>query len=388
MWIINAMNDILSTDRFRNMRRVTVGDLRSRNGNAFRRRRNTAFVIPLENNTYYSEQNFSFGEIVLLNLLYDIKNVENESLVLIDELELALHPAAQIRLIEYLKDLSEKNNLTVLISTHSASIIKMQKDVILLEKDDEKINVYYNCPPAKSIGAIGMREDTMPDIIAIVEDDMAKFMLSALIKKYNESMNTPNFLDIRILSVGGYSNVIDFYIEANSYVFYDNTYFIAYLDNDVKTDVFDYPNFVNSNILDKYNVNKRMIKFLPFTPEILLYKQLKKQKSKTISYIREAYNNQLAYYCIDDVENFENYDSLLTVCNTAADYKALKNSRGKVRNDCKKSVKKAVESLSDQLNATSDELYRLIFKISIEDLCNNNEIDIRASLFYMMNRKK
>lgn len=109
------------------MQRITVGDLRSRTGNADKRRRNTAFAIPLGGNRFYTEQNFSFGEIVLLNLLYDIESVEKDSLVLVDELEMALHPSAQIRLMQYLSELSEQNNLTVLISTHSASIIKAQK---------------------------------------------------------------------------------------------------------------------------------------------------------------------------------------------------------------------------------------------------------------------
>lgn len=46
--------------------------------------------------------------------------------------------------------------------------------MILLEKAICGISVYKSCPPAKAIGAIGMREDTMADIIVIVEDEMAK----------------------------------------------------------------------------------------------------------------------------------------------------------------------------------------------------------------------
>ena len=47
-------------------------------------------------NQYYSEKNFSFGEILILNLLIGLKSMQSNSLLLIDEFELALHPKVQI----------------------------------------------------------------------------------------------------------------------------------------------------------------------------------------------------------------------------------------------------------------------------------------------------
>ena len=126
------------------MTRITTGDLRRGKKSAYGRR-NTAYVIPLGKNQYYSEQNFSFGEIVMLNLLLDIEDTKDGSLLLIDELELALHPSAQIRLITILRKIAEEKNLTIIISTHSSSIIKSQKNVILLEDcGDNIINLNYS----------------------------------------------------------------------------------------------------------------------------------------------------------------------------------------------------------------------------------------------------
>ena len=83
---------------------------------------------------------------------------------------MAIHPSAQIRLIDCLNDIAREKGLTIIISTHSASIIRAQKDVIFLETySNGRINCIYHCPPAKAIGAIGMREDTNPDIISLVE---------------------------------------------------------------------------------------------------------------------------------------------------------------------------------------------------------------------------
>lgn len=71
--------------------------------------------------------------------------------------------------------------------------------MILLEEGNEsgQIDVMYHCPPAKAIGAIGMREDTMPDIVILVEDDMAK----ALFMELKESI-FPIIQNRRILIFG------------------------------------------------------------------------------------------------------------------------------------------------------------------------------------------
>lgn len=54
-------------------------------------------------------------------------------LVLIDELELALHPSAADTVTLLFKGNGRRKGLTILITTHSASLIRSQKDVILLE---------------------------------------------------------------------------------------------------------------------------------------------------------------------------------------------------------------------------------------------------------------
>jgi predicted ATP-dependent endonuclease of OLD family len=56
--------------------------------------------------------------------------------VLIDELELALHPFSQIALYELLDTLSRNNRLTIIVSTHSVSLIRAVKQsrLLLLER--------------------------------------------------------------------------------------------------------------------------------------------------------------------------------------------------------------------------------------------------------------
>lgn len=383
-WLIDALNRILNTNRFSDMIRITVGDLRSRTGNADRRRRNTAFAIP-KGRSYYTEQNFSFGEIVLLNLLYDIENVEDNSLVLVDELELALHPSAQIRLMQYLEEMSFQKKLTILISTHSASIIKAQKSVILLEKQIHEIKVYNECPPAKAIGAIGMREDVMPDIILIVEDEMAKTFLLSLVRKYIELCPDSSYLDIRILGVGGYQNIINFYVEADNYIFYENVYVAAFLDKDVETDIIPYSIYGNRDIIDLYNQNKRKIHFLPYTPELLLYKELKDEREYILDKIKMEYcNHQVSYQVVENI-NIAEYEENMLDFTSQAEYNAALEVRGGVRGKCKNETRRIVKNLSSQLNVGESEIYRFIFKYAVDRL-EGTEINVRGLLGPTMKR--
>ena len=376
-WIVHNMNEILDTDRFSKLKRITVGDLRSRNGNAASKRRNTAFAVPLPNKSYYSEQNFSFGEIVLLNLLYDIENVQENSLVLIDELEMALHPSAQIRLIDHIKELAEDRNLTVIISTHSSSIIRAQKAVILLEEDsDDAITVNYACSPARAVGAIGLRDENIADTIILVEDEMGKAFFKALSEQYKQLCPENNYLDLRVIAIGGWQIVIHFLNEAKGYIFYDNVYLAAFLDYDVKIDGNLRPHNLTPSLLQAYNNNKKYIHFLPDTPEIFILQTLISCRNDLINCMRERFNNQSIDYRIDDVPGLDVY-----YCKTTTS-----NERGKVRKTAKNIVEQTINSTAKQASVLTTEMYNFIYKFGVEKSIENNTINVRELLSQVMKR--
>lgn len=387
IWLNEKLNIIFDTSKFSHMTRITTGDLRrGRGASADNRRRNIAYAIPLGNNRYFTEQNFSFGEIVMLNLLHDIKSVTNGSLILIDELELALHPSAQIRLITCLRELTSEKGLTIIISTHSASIIKSEKSVILLEQHaDNVIDVIYQCPPAKAIGAIGMREDTMPDIIVLVEDKMAKSLFHALKQRYNELQNENSYLDIRILEIGGFSNVINFYVEAKNYVFYDNIYVTAFMDKDVETDIIPYARFGNQDLISQYSENSSYLRFLPYTPEVLLVKTFIMYKSEILRELSLRYDNQQLQYSILDMFDFANYEAPLPEFHGQEEYNNFIEIRGIFRKKCKNEAERIAKSLADQINQSLDEIYRFAFKYASGYIIEN-ELNIRALLAPTMKR--
>ena len=64
-----------------------------------------------------------------------------------------------------------------------------------------------------------------------------KALFNALFNKYKELCPESNYLDVRIIAVSGYQNIIGFYVDAKDYLFYDNVYVTAFLDKDVETDI-------------------------------------------------------------------------------------------------------------------------------------------------------
>lgn len=385
-WLNQQLNTIFDTDKFSHMIKITTGDLRRGRGAEQDRRRNIAYAIPLGNDKYYTERSFSFGEIVLVNMLFDIQNVPNGSLILIDELELAIHPSSQIRLIQYLKSLAKERELTILISTHSASIIKSQKNVIFLNtQPDGRVEIIDNCPPTKAIGAIGMREDTNPDIIVLVEDPMAKSLFHALKQKYISLQNETSYLDIRILEIGGFSNVIHFFIEANNYIFYDNVYFTAFMDKDVETDIIPYPQYSNADLIRDYRGNSYYLRFLPYTPEVLLIIAFYDHKCDLLNYLKGLYDNQQLNYQVPECFDFVKYNQPFPNFPNQNEYNTYIEQRGAFRKKCKTEAERISKELCEQINQSTEEIYRAVFKFAVDTFVSN-EINIQQLLSSTMKR--
>ncbi|MBZ2397760.1 AAA family ATPase, partial [Erwinia amylovora] len=79
--------------------------------------------------------------------------MKNGGLYIVDEFEMALHPAAQIRLFKQIERLSDLAPCTVLVSTHSSSLIKSvaRKNIIYLENNDGEVSIYRNVYPTYAL---------------------------------------------------------------------------------------------------------------------------------------------------------------------------------------------------------------------------------------------
>ena len=279
--IKNILNEIFETSKFDNLMK-----LRNTNG---RGRQATFFYVIRENNgRYYSEKRFSTGELAILRLVEKLVSVENNTLVLLDEAEMALHPKIQKNLLDYLKGVAEAKKLTVIISTHSVTMIKAtDKQHIMLLEDNGKgqFEIINPCYPAKAIGSVDFMDNIIYDAIFFVEDDMARLILKKMLKKCAEVDHRFTTITNCIVSVGGYEQTALLALNTKRQL-HGRSKVFAVWDQDVFTDTIP----KNKRIENLYNQNKTTIYGLGCTPEIWMVQQLERLQNDIVFAIKEDFN--------------------------------------------------------------------------------------------------
>jgi predicted ATPase len=370
-WLIDGMNAIFSTTRFNDLKQIRVAAARGRHA-----RTNTAYLIKKGLNQYYSEKNFSFGEILILNLLLKLHDIHNNSLLLIDEIELALYPKVQINLLNYLQNISQHKSLITIISTHSASLIKNAKHIILLEPSAGGITVSYDCSPAKALGEIAFQEDITQDAIFFVEDKMAKYYLRELLQLGLSLLGKAP--DYRVIFVGGFDSVIKLHLQVKGSVLSNKTKLISFLDADVNEDSIPHYRTYEPlcDFIQTYNTIDREVKFLPTTPEVGMIDYLQ-NNAATVS---RALANHFGVHAIDlatlyNTPDYVSQNAIVTTKkadNTSIDAKARPLSRadstkriennGAIRKACKEKFQLVLNYLLPITIESEESITKFLFK--------------------------
>jgi ABC-type dipeptide/oligopeptide/nickel transport system ATPase subunit len=208
-FIKSHANTVFSTSKFNNLRTVNV-----RKGVG-----QQAYVFEVSIDKFVSEKNFSLGELVILKLLRKLENAKNSALIVIDELEIALHPLAQERLLYVLRDIANQKQLTIIFSTHSATLIRAVKpsQLIFLERIGSAVNCISNCYPTYALGRIAPASDLSADVVLLVEDIHAQTFLRALLKKAASAVFTGGSMPtIAVTPIGSWHAVLRFFARSQS----------------------------------------------------------------------------------------------------------------------------------------------------------------------------
>ena len=195
------------------------------------------------NGCLISQYRMSSGECLLVSLLHFLYNSivrrslpeDQKVVVLIDELELALHPIAVLRLMDFLKVLvDEHSNLVVYLSTHSPEVIRTIPpiDLFKINNNDGIVSVETNCYPSYLIR--DLYSNISPDFLLLVEDELAQIVVNRILSKY--SLRTSKL--IHCVPVGGWQNVLALHIELYSKkILGTNTTIVSILDGDVESNL-------------------------------------------------------------------------------------------------------------------------------------------------------
>ncbi len=144
------------------------------------------------NGNIISQYQMSSGESMLLSLIDFINNLVRNGnydklFFLIDEVELALHPAAIDRLHLYLSNLIKevKTELVVYFSTHSAELIQRipARNIFLIENDKGIIDIVNPCYPNYAVRSLYIPNGF--DFVMLVEDELTKCIVNKALLQHN-----------------------------------------------------------------------------------------------------------------------------------------------------------------------------------------------------------
>ena len=347
------LNDVFDTKKFDRLLKINLPG------------KNTVahlIEIEMESSTakkknYYSEKAFSLGELCVMRLAQKLLSVKNGALYIVDEFEMALHPAAQVRLFKEIEKLASDRSCTILVSTHSSSLIKSVKrhNIIYLENIDGQVSVHRNVYPTYALQYISLDEDNVPDKLIFVEDTSAQYCLDAMWRKHIASHKNPHTLPtVHSAVIGGYKEVLRFLERSSSFI-PSLTKRMAALDGDVEPICMP-PKAVTGKPLPQltvpqelYNRLKSHVVFLPWTPEVGLCELLRKDLPKFLPALR----------------SFTTVMDLKISIAEVNDHIGL--SEAAARDKCKSIVEKIAGRISKKKSCTIDRAREELFAFLVEE---------------------
>ena len=239
-------------------------------------------VFGYENAGYkYSSYNTASGEDVLTRIIEDIVNAEEGSLILIEEIEIGLHPKIQRRLMDILYIESKRAKKQFIVTTHSSSVLAsvIPESRIFIENNADCFRAISNI----SINAALTKMDSSsyPLVDIYVEDDISKKLIEKAVVKITEERKGFCRL-VNIVIIGSADKTYN-YFKTRSMLYNKETVSTGYacvLDGDMK--------------------QKKSGGILQYPPEDLLYfhhSNVAPEKMLLKVYLQSNPNDALQYHC-------------------------------------------------------------------------------------------
>lgn len=225
----------------------------------------------------------SSGECLLISLLHFIYNSiirrslpsNQPILMLIDEIELALHPIAITNLINLLQELiTEYDNLTIIITSHSPEVIRKihPNNIYKIERiqnETNNFNIVNPCYPSYAIRDVYTHDGF--DYLLLVEDELAKMV----VKNSIEELKLENSRLVNVLPVGGWENVLKLQYELiNNNILGVGKNVFSILDGDVQGKITKNYDCLNKTFLPISSIEKFIRNTLIISPNLAIKKRI------------------------------------------------------------------------------------------------------------------
>lgn len=185
------LRDIYQTSKFDELAEVSV-------------RKKSFYFLPLMDDRYLREDYFSSGEYFLISLYRHI--TRGRRLIVVDEIDISLDAAAQVRLVRNLRQLSKRYGTCFVFTTHSLAMMRTvePQELYYMGEPAETgqtpiTNVPYNYINTLLFGFRGW------DKYILTEDEVLGDFLEFVVQRYCGNL----FYSYKIIYVGGSANTTD-----------------------------------------------------------------------------------------------------------------------------------------------------------------------------------
>ncbi|MDD9194218.1 ATP-binding protein [Aliivibrio sp. S3MY1] len=204
----------------------------------------------------YSEAVAGSGEVAIINCVCKVLSAPRNSLILLDEPEVSLHPGAQTELRNLLFSAITDNNVQVVISTHSEHFLKglSSKSIKLFQQDPNtgRYNILNECTPEQAFCRLGGTLDINKKIF--VEDELAKIVVEAALDDIDSSARS----QFDVIPYPGGADTIIKQLPVHFAAIEDTSNDIVLLDGDKQCSVFSrYSRLYKDKIENKKLIIKR-----------------------------------------------------------------------------------------------------------------------------------
>ncbi|MBP4048777.1 AAA family ATPase [Chromobacterium violaceum] len=188
--LINFLNSIYATEKFNDLVEIRL-------------RKDSYYVMLFGDNYYLREDYFSSGEYFLISLYRRI--VSGYIAIFVDEIDISLDAAAQVKLVEWLRTFKKKYKTTFVFTTHSLAMMRtlsVDELFYMEEQADGSVSIEkrsYAFVKSTLFGFSGW------DRYILTEDAVLKDFLDYFIGKYCKA----SFYQHKIIFVGGGTNTTD-----------------------------------------------------------------------------------------------------------------------------------------------------------------------------------
>lgn len=139
------------------------------------------------NHPCYSEFHMSAGERAILRLSRDLSGLSN-ALILIDEIEAGLHPYTQQVMMLELQRLSLRQNLQIMVTTHSPFILESvpPEGRIFLQRDETGVKII---PPYRDFIQRALYHQYIDLLSIVCEDELNEELVRGVLEVLSPRMN-------------------------------------------------------------------------------------------------------------------------------------------------------------------------------------------------------